>query len=115
VLDYVWGPPAETMFEALTRFEREEDEVDISYAQIGSLAGPNAALPSVLLRSRRIKVVGSGLGSVSTATLIGAMPEYVARIAEGHVEVPVETYPLSDVAQAWTAKPKDNARIVLTA
>jgi hypothetical protein len=52
---------------------------------------------------------------VSTATLIGAMPEYVARIAEGRVEVPVESYPISDVAQAWTAKPKDNARIVLTA
>jgi NADPH:quinone reductase-like Zn-dependent oxidoreductase len=115
VLDYVWGAPAETVFEALARFEREEDEVDISYAQIGSLAGLTAALPSVLLRSRRIKVVGSGLGSVSTATLVGAMPEYVARIAEGRVEVPVETYPISEVARAWTAKPEDNARIVLTA
>jgi hypothetical protein len=55
VLDYVWGAPAETTFEALVRFEREEVEVDISYAQIGSLAGLNAALPSILLRSRRIK------------------------------------------------------------
>jgi NADPH:quinone reductase-like Zn-dependent oxidoreductase len=115
VLDYVWGPPAETMFEALVRYTRDEDDTDISYAQIGSLAGPTAALPSVLLRSRRIKVVGSGLGSFSTATLIAALPEYVTRIAEARVEVPVETYPLTDVAQAWTAKPQHNARIVLTA
>lgn len=114
ILDYVWGAPAEAMFEALVRDMRDEDDADITYAQIGSLAGPTAALPSVLLRSRRIKVVGSGLGSVSTATLLAAMPEYVTRIAEGHVEVPVETYPLTDIARAWTAKPKHNARIVVT-
>ncbi|WP_281415596.1 hypothetical protein [Actinospica durhamensis] len=43
------------------------------------------------------------------------MPEYVARIARGEVEVPVQTYPLGEVARAWTATPVDGARIVLTA
>ena len=115
VLDYVWGDPAETMFEALNRPEEQEDAADITYVQIGALAGRNASLPAALLRSRRIRILGSGIGSVSMSFMLSAMPEYVARIAEGRVEVPVETYPLSDVAQAWTAKPKDNARIVLTA
>lgn len=104
------------MFAALNRPEtHEEPTADTSYVQIGALAGTDAALPAALLRSRRIRVVGSGIGSVSTAFIIGQMPEYVRRIAEGHVEVAVETYPLSDVARAWTAKPEDNARIVLTA
>lgn len=116
VLDYVWGAPAEATFEALSRQETREDAAsDTSYVQIGALAGPDAAVPAALLRSRRIRVIGSGMGSVSMATILSEVPEYVRRIAEGHVEVPVETYPLTDVAQAWTAKSKDNARIVLTA
>lgn len=115
VLDYVWGQPAETMFEALNQPEEREDAADITYVQIGSLAGQKAALPAALLRSRKIRIIGSGLGSVSMSFIVQSMPEYVARIAEGHVEVPIETYSLSDVAQAWTAKSKDNARIVLTA
>jgi D-arabinose 1-dehydrogenase-like Zn-dependent alcohol dehydrogenase len=117
VLDYVWGEPAETMFEALNRpgLEDRKDATDITYVQIGALAGHHASLPAALLRSRRIRIIGSGLGSVSMSFILSEMPEYVARIAQGHVDVPVETYPLSDVAQAWTAKSKDNARIVVTA
>jgi NADPH:quinone reductase-like Zn-dependent oxidoreductase len=115
VLDYVWGPATEAMFEALNGPQEREDAPETTYAQIGSLAGQSAALPAALLRSRRIKIVGSGMGSVSMAFMISVMPEYVTRIAEGRVEVPVATYPLSDVAQAWTAKPGGNARIVLTA
>jgi NADPH:quinone reductase-like Zn-dependent oxidoreductase len=112
ILDYIWGPPAETMFELLTHLNTPKDT---SYIQIGALAGPNAALPAALLRSRRIKITGSGLGSVDMATIQRLMPEYLTRIADGHVDVPIHTYPLSDVTQAWTAKPEDNARIVLTA
>jgi hypothetical protein len=33
--------------------------------QIGSLAGTAASLPAALLRSRRIRITGSGVGSVS--------------------------------------------------
>ena len=112
VLDYVWGAPAETMFAVLAGLKSAPDT---SYVQIGALAGPNAALPAALLRSRSVKVSGSGLGSVGMDVMWRLMPEYVTRIAEGRVEVPIATYPLSDVAQAWTAKPEDNARIVLVA
>jgi hypothetical protein len=115
VLDYVWGAPAETVFAALNRPEWAADASDTSYVQIGALAGPDAALPAALLRSRRIRVLGSGLGSVSRALVLSALPEYVVRIAEGHVEVAVESYPLSEVAHAWTATAKNNARIVLAA
>jgi NADPH:quinone reductase-like Zn-dependent oxidoreductase len=115
VLDYVWGAPAETMFEALNRPERSEGGGDTAYVQIGALAGAEAALPASLLRSRRIKILGSGMGSVTQELILETIPDYVRRIAEGHVEVPVETYPLSEVAAAWTATPAPGTRIVLTA
>lgn len=112
VLDYVWGAPAEAMFAALSG--RQQGEEEIEYVQIGALAGMDAALPASLLRSRRIRVRGSGLGSVSPATMMRLMPEYVERIASGGVDVPVETYPLAEVTAAWTAAPADGSRIVLT-
>jgi hypothetical protein len=115
ILDYVWGAPAETMFAALNSPQRPRDTGETAYVQIGALAGAEAALPSSLLRSRRIRVQGSGMGSVTMRYMLEAMPEYVARIAEGRVEVPIETYPLSQVAQAWTAKAEAGTRIVLTA
>lgn len=112
VLDYVWGAPAEAMFAALSG--RQQGEEQIEYVQIGALAGMDAALPAALLRSRRIRVRGSGLGSVSQATMMRLMPEYVERIALGDVDVPVETRPLAEVAEAWTAAPADGSRIVFT-
>lgn len=112
VLDYVWGAPAEAMFAALSG--RQQGEEEIEYVQIGALAGMDAMLSASLLRSRRIRVHGSGLGSVSPATMMRLMPEYVERIAGGGIDVPVKTYPLSDVAEAWNAAPADGSRIVFT-
>ena len=62
VLDFVWGPVAETAFQALGRRGLSEDTADISYVQIGALAGAEAAVPSSLLRSRKLTISGSGAG-----------------------------------------------------
>ncbi|MFG3619540.1 hypothetical protein [Nocardia sp. NPDC047654] len=56
-------------------------KVTIDYAQIGSLAGTEAALPAALLRSRRIRIGGSGAGSVSKAAMIAELPQVRARFA----------------------------------
>ncbi|MGH3421529.1 MAG: hypothetical protein ACRDOD_18295, partial [Streptosporangiaceae bacterium] len=37
-----------------------EDTADIRYVQIGALAGAEAAVPSALLRSRKLTISGSG-------------------------------------------------------
>ena len=58
VLDFVWGPVAETAFAALGRRGLGEDTADIRYVQIGSLAGAEAAVPSALLRSRKLTISG---------------------------------------------------------
>jgi NADPH:quinone reductase-like Zn-dependent oxidoreductase len=62
VLDFVWGPVAETAFAALGRQRPGEDSGDIKYVQIGALAGAEAAVPSSLLRSRKLTISGSGAG-----------------------------------------------------
>ncbi len=113
VLDFVWGPPAEAMFDALAGRGLAEDTADIAYVQIGSLAGPSAAVPSVLLRSRRITISGSGAGSASIAQIIAELPGYLQLIADGKVEVPVRTFPLSQISDAWAAAADSGQRVVV--
>jgi NADPH:quinone reductase-like Zn-dependent oxidoreductase len=115
VLDFVWGPVTEAAFQALAAQQLGGDAAvtDTKYVQIGSLGGPEAALPSVVLRSRKLTISGSGAGSVSAATIQAQTPRYIGLIADGSVQVPFRTFPLSDVAAAWTASAESGPRVVL--
>lgn len=101
VLDYVWGEVAEAAFAALARRGLGDDDADITYTQVGSLGGPTAALPASLLRSRRIRVVGSGAGSASTQRILTEVPRLMRLIADGTLELPYRAYPFAQVAEAW--------------
>jgi NADPH:quinone reductase-like Zn-dependent oxidoreductase len=101
VLDFVWGPAAEAAFQALGRRGLDEDSADISYIEIGAMAGANASVPASLLRSRRIRISGSGAGSGSVADMLRQIPPYMTLIADGRVDVPTVQYPLSAIAEAW--------------
>jgi NADPH:quinone reductase-like Zn-dependent oxidoreductase len=113
VLDFVWGGPAEAAFAALARQGLEEDQADISYVQIGALAGAEAAVPAALLRSRRIRITGTGAGSASVDALRAELPGYIKMISDGRLEVPVRVYPLSAVTQAWPAAADGGERVVV--
>ncbi len=113
VLDFVWGPVAGTAFQVLGRRGLHEDSSAIKYVQIGALAGAEAAVPSSLLRSRKITISGSGAGSVAAADIKAQIPAYIQLIADGSVQVPYRTFPLSDAAAAWTASAESGPRVVL--
>ena len=98
VLDFVWGEPAEAAFDALGR---TDIGADIAYVQIGSMAGTEASLPASLLRSRRIRIFGSGLGSASLPEVMAQVPVYMKLIADRRVEVPTRAFALSMIADAW--------------
>jgi NADPH:quinone reductase-like Zn-dependent oxidoreductase len=113
VLDFVWGQVAETAFGALSGQAFAEGTPETKYVQIGALGGPEAAVPSALLRSRRLTISGSGAGSVPAATIRAEIPRYLQLIADGAVQVPYRTFPLSDVATAWAASAEPGPRVVL--
>ena len=113
VLDFLWGAPAESTFAALARRGLEEDRADIAYVQIGSMAGPEASLPASLLRSRRIRISGSGAGSGSIADVLAQASVYMQLIANGRIQVPTQTYPLSSIGEAWGASMGSDRRIVI--
>jgi NADPH:quinone reductase-like Zn-dependent oxidoreductase len=113
VLDFVWGPVAETAFRALGRQGLREDDADIKYVQIGALGGAEAAVPSQLLRSRKLTISGSGAGSVPAAEIKAQIPRYLQLIADGSVRVPYRTFPLSDAGTAWAVSTESGPRVVL--
>jgi NADPH:quinone reductase-like Zn-dependent oxidoreductase len=113
VLDYVWGPVAEAMFAALGRRGLHEERSDISYIEIGALAGPEASVPAALLRSRRLRISGSGAGSGSVSAILAQVPVYMQMIADGRVVVPTRTFRLSQVTAGWAAARDGGPRVVI--
>ncbi|MFD7323307.1 zinc-binding alcohol dehydrogenase family protein [Streptomyces sp. NPDC059875] len=100
VLDFLWGSPAEAMFQALAGIQGAGAT---DYVEIGSVAGEHSAVPASLLRSRPIRLRGSGIGSFDMRRYIAEVPAYIQLIVGGKVRVHARAYPLSQVAEAWTA------------
>jgi len=115
VLDFLWGAPAESAFAALGRRGLEADRADISYVQIGAAAGSRAAVPAALLRSRKLRITGSGSGSASITDIIAEIPRYIQLISDRAVDVPIRTFPLSMVSEAWEAAERGRPRVVILA
>lgn len=110
VLDYVWGEPAaRVMVDLLTA--RKDRGRTLTWIQIGSVAGPTSPIPSAALRSARLQIVGSGIGSVPGRDFVKELPKLAEAIADGAFDVRARAVPLRDVEQAWAAHTSD--RIVL--
>jgi NADPH:quinone reductase-like Zn-dependent oxidoreductase len=109
IIDFVWGAAAETAWQALARHGLDEDTADIEHIEIGAAAGAAAALPAALLRSRRLRVRGSGAGSTPVEQIMRELPVLMRRIAAGRISVPVATYSLEDIGPAWEHRPGERA------
>lgn len=112
VLDYVWGEPtAKAMADLLTA--RRDRSRPLTWIEIGSVAGPHAPIPSAALRSARLQIIGSGIGSVPGRDFVKEVPKLAEAVAEGTFDVRARAMPLSEVEQAWTAAAETSDRIVL--
>ncbi|HXY63847.1 MAG TPA: zinc-binding alcohol dehydrogenase family protein [Mycobacterium sp.] len=111
VIDYVWGEPtAKGMVDLITH--RRDRGKDLTWIQIGSMAGPSAEILSAALRSSRAQLVGSGIGSVSGHDFRKEIPQIAKAVTGGAFDVRTQTIQLSDVATAWTQPLDSDNRIV---
>ena len=113
VLDYLWGQPAADALAAIVP-ARADDGQQLTWIQIGSVAGPTAAVPSAALRATRLQIVGSGQGSVSPADILAELPGLAELLSNDTLHVKVRTVGLADVESAWSLQPADGARVVVT-
>jgi NADPH2:quinone reductase len=109
VLDYVWGPPAETTLEAIAR--RDNEASPLRYVQIGTTAGRTIPLDGAMLRSNAVELVGSGFGSVALPELLASIYEFFAEAANRPFQIAIRPFPLREIASAWD-EPEGSARFV---
>jgi NADPH:quinone reductase-like Zn-dependent oxidoreductase len=102
VLDYLWGPSMERMLIAAARTGK--DGVPIRFVQIGSISASDLSLPSQILRSTSIQLMGSGMGSVSAAQMIKAIDGVLQATIPEKFEIATTTVPLAKIEDAWTTE-----------
>lgn len=112
VLDYLWGPPTAAAMTAVVA-NRTDRGRPLTWIEVGSVAGPTAAIPSAALRAARLQIVGSGQGSVPTDRIVQELGELAAQIAGGALRIDARAVPLADVEAAWADTGSDQ-RIVIT-
>jgi len=109
VLDYLWGKSAEMLIVAAAKADR--DGVQLRYVNIGSMSGGDISLPAAALRSSDLLLMGSGIGSVSLAGLLGAIHGVMQAVVPGKLQIETETVPLADVEENWN-KDSGGSRVV---
>ncbi len=99
VIDYLWGESAQHLLVAAARTGKEA--LPIRYVQVGSISGPEISLPSAVLRSSAITLMGSGIGSIPLDRLVNATAELLRATVPGGFKIAAKTAPLCDVENAW--------------
>jgi hypothetical protein len=92
---------------------RADRGAPLTWIEIGSVAGPEAAIPSAALRSARLRIVGSGIGSVPGRDFVKELPKLASAVADGASDVRARAVPLAEVEQAWTDPAGRSDRTVL--
>ena len=111
VLDYLWGPPALALIDAISGKGAPDGEPRIRYVQIGSSAGPAISMEAKTLRSSGIEITGSGLGSVSLVRLVAATAAFFDAFARGGFTIDTDLVPLTDVENTWNASGGSGRRV----
>lgn len=101
VVDYLWGVSAERLLVAAAR--AGADGVPIRFVQVGSASGQTIALPSAVLRSSAITLMGSGLGSVPPRRMLACIADLLKAAPRARLAVATNAVPLSKIADVWQA------------
>ncbi|OON36978.1 alcohol dehydrogenase [Izhakiella australiensis] len=97
VLDYLWGDSALGILNAAVAGGSKP----VRFVQIGSLSGQQIPLHSHLLRSSALKLMGSGIGSLSVEQLTASVGELLNAMPQAGFSVPCQPRPLQEVTSAW--------------
>jgi NADPH:quinone reductase-like Zn-dependent oxidoreductase len=100
VIDYLWGEPTADLMRTVV-MNRTDRGQPLTWIEIGSVAGPTAAIPSAALRAARLQIVGSGQGSVPNRDILAEFPDLATEITNGTFRIDARTIPLAEIETAW--------------
>jgi len=116
VVDFVWGAVTEALISVLIQpdLHAAAHAGDLRLVDVGAIGGPAISLPGAALRGARLTILGSGTGNYPPPDLLRTfVAEILARAAKGEIGVETVARPLTEAAEAWTAR-DDGRRVVLT-
>jgi len=117
VIDYTWGHPAEIILGALKGGGLHHVTNKVRYVTVGSMAGEHIQLPSGLLRSSAIEILGSGFGSIPAEAMkkmpSETLPEMFQLAANGKLKIDTVTGALKDIETAWQEHIPAGKRLVI--
>lgn len=105
VLDYLWGPSALSIIQSAAKYSPQG--ISIQFVQIGSIGGATIPFPASALRSSGLKVMGSGLGSLSIAQMLSAISDLITHAPGAGFQIKTEKIPLREVSRVWNATSSD--------
>lgn len=100
VIDYLWGECTRDLLLALLPADRAPGE-HLDLIEVGAVAGSSLQVDAAWLRSRPLRIGGSGLGSVGPRAMFEAVGGVLAAAAEGRLTIDFVTRPLAEVTDAW--------------
>lgn len=111
VIDYLWGRSAHCIL--IAGAKAGTDGVPIRFVHVGSVSGPDIILPSAVLRSSAIELMGSGIGSVPLDRFVAAIGRLLQAAVPGDFKIATNPVPLSDVEQAWFKDDSDRRTVFI--
>lgn len=101
VLDYLWGDSALAIMKSVAQFG---GHTVTRFVSIGASAGqPDITLPSAILRSSAIEILGSGVKSATMPELMSAISGVFEWAAKENIQMTTNDFPLSEIESAWKA------------
>ena len=104
VVDPLWGSVVPLAAEAAAPNAR--------IVHVGQSAGPEATLPSSLVRGKQLSILGHSNFALSHDERRAAYEELTAHVVAGRIRVDVERFPLDRVAEAWVAQGRGTKAVV---
>jgi len=111
VLDYLSGTPTEMVLAACARSHKAAKPV--RYVIAGGAAGQSTSVPTSVLGSTSLVVMGAGIGAVRVPDIVQSATEALQIIGSANLQIDVTELPLDKVEEVW---PTDygRSRVVFT-
>jgi len=111
VLDYLSGSTTEIVLAACARSHKAAKPV--RYVIAGGAAGQSTSVPTSVLGSTSLVVMGSGIGAVRVPDIVQSATEALQIVGSANLQIDLTELPLDKVEKVWTTD-YGRSRVVFT-
>ncbi len=111
VLDYLWGPSALSLINVAAKYSPLK--TTIQFVQIGSIGGATIPMPASALRSSGLRLMGSGLGSLSIEQMLNSVLQVITHAPSVGLNLKLESVPIAEVSHAWNTTSSEKRTVLI--